>query len=85
MDMNLEQFYELLLDENVPIQITIDEDGNLSIVAPEEVNNNQEMVMSLASNAEKVIWMSSEMGMMFPDSVMEAIRTFVEGEKNNGR
>lgn len=83
--MSLEQFFEILIDEDIPIQIMIDEEGNLSIVAPEEVNNNQEMVMALAQNAEKVIWMSSEMGMMFPDSVMKAIRMFVEGEEEDGQ
>lgn len=84
--MTLDGFHDLMSDEDTPIELDITETGDLSIVAPDEIVENSEFVESLVENAEKVLYLATKMGMLFPDKfaklLEEAIINNEESAKN---
>lgn len=83
MKISLDDFYEIMTDEENTIELSVTEDGDLSIVASDEVIGNQEFVDALTVNAEKALVLSTMMGMLFPDKFAKLLEGFImdkEGE-----
>lgn len=75
--MRLEDLYELLMDGDNGITVTVTDEQNLDIRGPEDFINSlpqEEFVKSV----EKVISMALEMGMFLPEEVFSKVESFLE-------
>lgn len=81
MRFNLEQLYEMLSEENPQLQIEILEDGNISVIAPDQFLNDAELMETLQLQIMKVTSMAASMGMFFPNEITSMLENYTKTEE----
>ena len=77
--ITLDRLYDFLVEDNPELQIQIQEDGNLNIVAPTTLLENEEFMTELQETIMKVVVMGMSMGMYLPSELTEMLENYTKG------
>lgn len=82
-DITLDILYNLLMEENPLVNVSITEEGNFNISGPTNLIENQELMEVLAEKITQVVQMSIQMGLYLPSELTAMLEDYIkeEGEK----